>query len=52
MNAPIMLYNLVSTSCAVTAGILAYHELDGWGWFLFVSVCTYTTMSTPNKEKQ
>lgn len=26
------------TVCLVFAGVLAYHKLPGWGWFLGISV--------------
>jgi hypothetical protein len=34
-----------TTSIAATIGsvYLAYHDIKGWGWFLFVAVITNTT---------
>ena len=33
--------NAVSVTLAVGAAYLADHGIDGWGWFLFGSFCTF-----------
>jgi len=42
----IVALNIVAIVCLAAAGVLAYEQLDGWGWFLFVgfllSVTNYT----------
>lgn len=30
--------NLASLACVIFAGLLAYQERPGWGWFLFVGL--------------
>ncbi|WP_158674504.1 hypothetical protein [Trabulsiella odontotermitis] len=29
---------LVPVTCVIMAGILAWQDKEGWGWFLFVAV--------------
>lgn len=47
------LFNLVSKLpsilCVAAAGILAYKELDGWGWFLFASIMLTSSVSVDDK---
>ncbi|QGT54380.1 hypothetical protein b3_0136 [Synechococcus phage B3] len=30
--------NLGAVSCVICAALLAYHNMPGWGWFLFSGV--------------
>ena len=32
-----------SIICVVTAGILVYNEINGWGWFLLVAIMLMVT---------
>ncbi len=42
-----------SITCAVFAGLLAYHERPGWGWFLLIAALTTVTNWKPkDKDKQ
>lgn len=43
--------NLVSISCVITAGALALHEKDGWGWFLFIGLCCTGSVNLKTKEE-
>ena len=45
--------NIVSTTLAIIAGILAWHNPNPeiWGWFLFGSVITHE-FSDSNEEKE
>ena len=36
--ARLLLANLPATACIVAAGVLAFYERGGWGWFLFASL--------------
>lgn len=42
--------NIFSVSCAISAGVLAYRGIDGWGWFLLAGVACYTTLR-PSESK-
>jgi len=35
-----ILMNAVSIICIIAAAVTAYSNVDGWGWFLFVGLCT------------
>jgi len=35
-----ILYKVMQISLVVTAGYLAMHNIDGWGWFLFIFLFT------------
>lgn len=37
-SARLLAANLPATACIVAAAVLAYHGVDGWGWFLAVSL--------------
>lgn len=52
MNNAILLFisNLVSAISAFAAFWLAYHDKDGWGWFLFVAVACESSVSTALKS--
>jgi hypothetical protein len=41
--------NAVSVICTVVAAILAFHQKDGWGWFLFIAVVTCVYPKNPGK---
>lgn len=34
----LLLANIPATVCFITAGVLAYHGSEGWGWFLLVGL--------------
>lgn len=38
----ILLVNLFSITCVLAAAALAWVQREGWGWFLFVAVITYS----------
>ena len=52
----LMILTLIAnaTSIASTIGsiYLAYHNIKGWGWFLFVAVITNTVPRLNNLEKK
>jgi hypothetical protein len=33
-----LLANLPSLACVIIAGYMAFHDKNGWGWFLFLAV--------------
>jgi hypothetical protein len=39
----VFLVNLVPIICAISAGVLAYNQIEGWGVFLFVAAITIST---------
>lgn len=43
--------NLVSIVCVAAATFMAYKQVPGWGWFLFVGAIAITTLSVKNKEQ-
>ena len=43
--------NLVALATAVSAAVLAYNGVGGWGWFLFVSVLTVHSFEARDEEK-
>ena len=42
--------NLVALSCVGVSGYLAVHNINGWGWFLFVAFCTTVAYKNTDKE--
>ncbi len=38
----LIILNAISITFAIGAIYLAANELNGWGWFIFGSVCTFT----------
>lgn len=42
--------NLVSLCSVSLAGFLAYHDKDGWGYFLFVAVLCAASVSYDKKK--
>ena len=48
MNHPFLLLvsNLTSVACVVSAGYLASKGIEGWGWFLFVAVLCAQSFSS------
>ena len=36
----ILLANSLAIVCAISAAAIAISGADGWGWFLFVALCT------------
>ena len=40
--------NLVAITCVCVAGYLVAHDKKGWGWFLFVGLLCYSTVSFKN----
>ncbi len=36
-----LLVILPSIICVLTAAILAYKRIEGWGWFLFIAVLLF-----------
>ncbi len=51
-NAILLLFsNLVSAISAFAAFWLAYHDKQGWGWFLFAAViCESSSVITRSRE--
>ena len=48
-----LILNLVSIIFAVGSLILAFHNIDGWGWFLIGSLATYCyPAATRNSNKE
>jgi len=41
----ILVANLVSIALVVAAAVLCFHKREGWGWFLFVAVLTFSGSS-------
>lgn len=48
--ARLLVANLPATACIVAAGVLAYHERGGWGWFLFASLLFGSTAVVNQRE--
>lgn len=46
-----MLFLCVPLSLFIGAGVLAFHGLPGWGWFLFVGVITIPSIKLGSKQK-
>lgn len=40
-----LISNATSIACVVGAIILASKDAEGWGWFLFVALLTFTSFS-------
>ena len=53
MNYPFLLLvsNLTSVACVVSAGYLASKGTEGWGWFLFVAVLCAQSFSSGGERK-
>ena len=53
MNYPFLLLvsNLTSVACVVSAGYLATKGTEGWGWFLFVAVLCVQSFSSGGERK-
>lgn len=41
----IIILSLTSLVCAMVAGYLVIHSIEGWGWFLFAAIITLDTPS-------
>lgn len=38
--------NVFSIICAIVAAYMALNKIEGWGWFLFVAVICFTSISS------
>lgn len=43
MTIKLLICNLASIVCAVASGFLCYKGVDGWGWFLFLTLLLHCT---------
>ena len=43
-------FTILSIILGLTAGILAYNQIDGWGWFLFGAIVTFVYPSKNDEE--
>lgn len=41
-TATFLLRNIVSLACVIAASLLAKADVEGWGWFLFASLATFS----------
>lgn len=44
-----LLANLPSLACVVSAGFIAHNGRSGWGWFLFCAVVLHSRITTETK---
>lgn len=48
----IVLYNLLAITATGCACFMAYHEISGWGWFLFLAFVTAHVSSGGTDKKE
>ena len=46
MSKNLIIANMLSFTCAVSAIYMACNQIEGWGWFLTVAVLTFTLPKT------
>jgi len=52
MSFALLFVNLGAIACFIFAGLLAYHDKSGWGWFLIVgALISATSIEWSDKDK-
>ena len=46
----LLLVNIPTIICVATSGILAYNNIEGWGWFLFAALVLGHTVGDKDKK--
>jgi hypothetical protein len=46
MTWALLICNLASIACVISAAVLAFHGISGWGWFLFLALLLCSSLTT------